>query len=358
MHLIGVEGMPRRVADYADAVRDLEPVHLAGVVRARALSTLVFVYNMVASWRGGAARRRQPVARAHARVAGLLAAADLQLRRRSRPSSAARTSTACPGAVHGIFKPRRRGAADAGGRAAPPTERAGAQRMSDDPRRRQRDARRAARCSTPIKRARGRAATSRVVVVRPAQTSPQHGNVIYDEAVLRRRAGAHRPRARASCASTGIEAIGEVGDPDPYTADDGRRRASTGPTRSSSRRSPATSSGWLRRDLIERIERGDRPAGRARRRRPRRRGPARSTSRSSSPTRPRRRRAARARSKAHGRARAPHRFIVVVPAGGRRGPRRRARRASAWRSCSTALRAEGLDRRRHDRRPRPLHGDR
>ena len=43
-----------------------------------------------------AARRRQPVARADARVAGLLAAADLQLRRRSRRWSAARTSTASP----------------------------------------------------------------------------------------------------------------------------------------------------------------------------------------------------------------------------------------------------------------------
>jgi cytochrome c oxidase subunit 1 len=52
MHLIGMEGMPRRVADY--------PEHFAGwnlfislSSFILGLSTLVFVYNMVSSWRGG-----------------------------------------------------------------------------------------------------------------------------------------------------------------------------------------------------------------------------------------------------------------------------------------------------------------
>ena len=35
MHIIGIQGMPRRVAEYAAEVRRLEPVHLAVVVRAR-----------------------------------------------------------------------------------------------------------------------------------------------------------------------------------------------------------------------------------------------------------------------------------------------------------------------------------
>ena len=86
------------------AVRRLEPVHLAELVRARALDARVRLqHGRVVARRP--ARPGEPVAGAHARVAGLLAAADLQLRPRSRRSSAARTSTACPDAVHGIFKP-------------------------------------------------------------------------------------------------------------------------------------------------------------------------------------------------------------------------------------------------------------
>ena len=44
-------------------------------------SFIVFVYNMMTSWVRAGDRGGQPVAGAHARVAGLLAAADLQLRR-------------------------------------------------------------------------------------------------------------------------------------------------------------------------------------------------------------------------------------------------------------------------------------
>jgi cytochrome c oxidase subunit 1 len=52
MHLIGVKGMPRRVSDYAEqfAAWNLF-ISLSSFVLG--LSTLVFVYNMVASWRGG-----------------------------------------------------------------------------------------------------------------------------------------------------------------------------------------------------------------------------------------------------------------------------------------------------------------
>jgi cytochrome c oxidase subunit 1 len=52
MHLIGVEGMPRRVADYAEKFAGWNLfISLSSFVLG--LSTLVFVYNMVASWRGG-----------------------------------------------------------------------------------------------------------------------------------------------------------------------------------------------------------------------------------------------------------------------------------------------------------------
>jgi cytochrome c oxidase subunit 1 len=52
MHLIGVQGMPRRVADYPEQFAGWNLfISLASFVLG--LSTLVFVYNIVASWRGG-----------------------------------------------------------------------------------------------------------------------------------------------------------------------------------------------------------------------------------------------------------------------------------------------------------------
>jgi cytochrome c oxidase subunit 1 len=52
MHLVGLEGMPRRVADYAQqfAAWNLFISISAFVLGA---SMLVFLYNMVTSWRGG-----------------------------------------------------------------------------------------------------------------------------------------------------------------------------------------------------------------------------------------------------------------------------------------------------------------
>ena len=80
MHWLGLEGMPRRVADYADKFAAWNLVSSIGAFFLGA-AMLVFLYNFVSSWAVGPACARQPVARAHARVAGLLAATDLQLRR-------------------------------------------------------------------------------------------------------------------------------------------------------------------------------------------------------------------------------------------------------------------------------------
>ncbi len=52
MHLIGVQGMPRRVADYSEQFADWNmAISIASFFLG--LSTLIFLYNMVASWRGG-----------------------------------------------------------------------------------------------------------------------------------------------------------------------------------------------------------------------------------------------------------------------------------------------------------------
>jgi cytochrome c oxidase subunit I len=52
MHLVGIEGMPRRVADYADQFATWNLI-ISLASFGLGLSTLVFLYNMVVSWRGG-----------------------------------------------------------------------------------------------------------------------------------------------------------------------------------------------------------------------------------------------------------------------------------------------------------------
>jgi cytochrome c oxidase subunit I len=52
MHLVGVEGMPRRVYDYAEAFGTYNLI-ISLAAFGTGLSTLIFAYNIVASWRGG-----------------------------------------------------------------------------------------------------------------------------------------------------------------------------------------------------------------------------------------------------------------------------------------------------------------
>jgi cytochrome c oxidase subunit 1 len=59
MHVIGVQGMPRRVADYAEqwATWNLL-ISIASFMLG--LSALIFAYNMIASWRGGPHAHHNP----------------------------------------------------------------------------------------------------------------------------------------------------------------------------------------------------------------------------------------------------------------------------------------------------------
>lgn len=85
------------------------------------------------------------------------------------------------------------------------------------------------------------------------QTKPAAGLVIYAEAV-RESAQVRVDLAMGLLAEEGIQASGEVGDPDPFSAAMDAIAARR-PDEVIVSTHPATQSGWLRRDLIERIER-------------------------------------------------------------------------------------------------------
>ena len=90
----------------------------------------------------------------------------------------------------------------------------------------------------------------RVIVCVP-RTNPRHGNVIFDDAVFDA-AQVRIDLARKVLREEGITAVGEVGDPDPYSATMDAI-AEYEPDEVLISTFPAASSGWLRRDLIERI---------------------------------------------------------------------------------------------------------
>jgi hypothetical protein len=92
---------------------------------------------------------------------------------------------------------------------------------------------------------------SRVVVCVP-RNKPKHGNIIYDDFVFDA-AKVRIDLARRFLRDQGIDAIGDIGDTDPYTAAMDAV-AEHHPDEIIVSTYPATVSGWLRRDLIERIE--------------------------------------------------------------------------------------------------------
>jgi cytochrome c oxidase subunit I len=103
MHLIGLQGMPRRVAEYAAKFADWN-LFISFASFGLGLSTLIFLYNMVASWRGGPRAAANP-------WRGM----TLEWQVSSPPPifnfDAVPTVVGgpyeygVPGAVHGIFKP-------------------------------------------------------------------------------------------------------------------------------------------------------------------------------------------------------------------------------------------------------------
>src|SRR3954471_24161313 len=83
------------------------------------------------------------------------------------------------------------------------------------------------------------------------RTPPSHGNLIYDDAVYDA-AQIRIDLARGYLRQHGVDSVGDVGDPDPYTATMDAV-AEWRPDEIIISTLPAQGSGWLRRDLIERI---------------------------------------------------------------------------------------------------------
>ena len=83
------------------------------------------------------------------------------------------------------------------------------------------------------------------------QNRPRAGLVVYDDAVFDA-AQARVDLALGFVHSEGIQALGEVGDPDPYTATIDAVHEYH-PDEIIISTYPETRSGWLRRDLIERV---------------------------------------------------------------------------------------------------------
>jgi hypothetical protein len=94
---------------------------------------------------------------------------------------------------------------------------------------------------------------TRVIVCVP-RSKPKHGNIIYDDFVFDA-AKVRIDLARRFLRDQSINAVGDIGDPDPYTATMDAV-AEHRPDEIIVSTFPATVSGWLRRDLIERIEQG------------------------------------------------------------------------------------------------------
>src|SRR4029079_18770200 len=89
-------------------------------------------------------------------------------------------------------------------------------------------------------------------VVTVPRTRPQHGSIIYDDFVYQAAQGRIDLARKFLRDQMGLEIVGEVGDPDPYTA----TMDAIGwyrPDEIIISTKPATTSCWLRRDLVDRI---------------------------------------------------------------------------------------------------------
>ena len=124
MHFVGVDGMPRRVADYADQFATLNAI-ISVSSFLFGLSFLIFLYNMVASWRKGPKAVGNPW-RAHS-IEWQVSSPPPIFNFDEVPTVVGGPyEYGVPGAVHAVFADKKAPAgatpAPAGGGAPPPTQ--------------------------------------------------------------------------------------------------------------------------------------------------------------------------------------------------------------------------------------------
>jgi cytochrome c oxidase subunit I len=119
MHLLGIDGMPRRVADYASQYATLNALISASSF-VFGLSMLIFVYNMIASWRHGPKAAANPW-RAHTLEWQVSSPPPIFNFGEIPTVVGGPYEYGVPGAVHGVFKEREPVVAGGGG-APPPVE--------------------------------------------------------------------------------------------------------------------------------------------------------------------------------------------------------------------------------------------
>ena len=255
MHLIGLQGMPRRVAEYAArfAAWNLFISISAFIL---GLSTLIFLYNMVVSWRGGPRAAANP-----------WRALTLEWQVSSPPPvfnfDAVPTVVGgpyeygVPGAVHGIFKsPAEAQKVTAGTFTTPPSQEVASVSTGAAPNIASKTilvvANETLGGKELLDAVRERADSDTRFILCVPQNKPGAGLVDLPRCGVRRRPGPARPRAR------GRPRHGHPGDRRGRRSGSVQRRRST-PCASSIPQEiiistyPATRSGWLRRDLIERV---------------------------------------------------------------------------------------------------------
>jgi len=120
MHLVGVDGMPRRVADYAEQFATMNVI-ISVSSFLFGLSFLVFLYNMVTSWRNGPKAAANPW-RAHTLEWQVSSPPPIFNFDEVPTVVGGPYEYGVPGAVHGVFKEKRAAVPAGGGGAPPPAE--------------------------------------------------------------------------------------------------------------------------------------------------------------------------------------------------------------------------------------------
>ena len=128
MHWLGLQGCRAGGEKYDRRFADMN-MFISAASGPVTIGVLIFFHSMVTSWRSGPKAPLEPVARPHPRVAGLVAAVDLQLRGDA------------PGGRGAVSVRRARGAARGGLRAGGDRRRAHRDGEAHDPRHLQRDRR-------------------------------------------------------------------------------------------------------------------------------------------------------------------------------------------------------------------------